>query len=82
MPFPARDLYWAQKLPPRPVATVQARIPQSGYRERLDLYPLGYSPPGLGYGAFFLPAGWGLWNYNNGYVPLYTDTQPATEGAH
>jgi hypothetical protein len=81
MAHPATQLYWMEDRTATPGTKLRAAIPQVHHRERLDLYPLGYSPPGLGYGGFYMPVGSGLWNYGN-YARFLPWTHPAQNGAH
>lgn len=78
---PATQLYWMNDQNITAGTTLKTSFPRAHQREILDLYPLGYSPPGLGYGGFYLPAGYDLWNYGN-YKRFLPWTQPATNGAH
>lgn len=80
MAYPATQLFWKDQ-PLTAGTTLKASIPRTQHRERLDLYPLGYSPPGLGYGGFYMPAGSGLWNYGD-YARFLPWTQPSQNGAH
>lgn len=46
-------------------------IPQEIYREPIDNYPLGYSPPGYGYGYFFSPVRDNNYLYKSFYQRYY-----------